>query len=266
MRWSVRDIARQAVEDGIVDSIHYSSVCLILNEFDLKPHHIRYWLNSQDPDFETKAASILWYYERAQSLAREGVLVVCMDEKTGIQALGRRHPDHPVRPGLPLRREFEYVRHGSVHLQLALTVATGDVWARNLPRNDHQHCIDTLERLDHRYRDAKRIELILDNGSSHTAKETKAWFVEHSDRIRPHFTPTHASWLDQAELALGAISRRYIKNAVVDSRRDLIKRIRAGISEYNKLYAHPFDWSFTRHAMHEWYRKKDCPGTSSTLN
>lgn len=266
MRWSVRDIARQAVEEGIVESIHYSSVCLILNEFDLKPHHIRYWLNSQDPDFEKKAASILWFYERAQSLARDGILVVCLDEKTGIQALGRRHPDHPLLPGLPLRREFEYVRNGYVHLQLSLAVATGEVWGRNLPRNDHQHCIDTLERLDHRYRDAKRIELILDNGSSHTAQETKAWFEEHRNRIRPHFTPTHASWLNQAELGLGAISRRYIKNAVVDSRQEMIARIRDGIREYNKLYAHPFDWSFTRHAMHEWYREKISRRTSSTVN
>jgi transposase len=264
VRWSVRELAAQAVEDGLVTEVHYSTVCLVLQAAELRPHRTRYWQWSQDPEFETKAASILWYYERAKSLSREGVLVVCIDEKTGIQALGRRTPDLPPASGRPRIREFEYVRYGVANLSLALVVPTGRIAGRVIPRNNSDNFIETLERLDHDLRDAKRIELVLDNGSSHISKQTTEWFEKHSDRFRPHFTPTHASWLDQAELALSALSRRYLRNAVFGSRDELIARIDASIDDYNKRYAHPFNWSFTRHAMHNWYERRLCPETCST--
>lgn len=257
LRWTARDIAVQAVEAGIVETIHYSTVSIILSDADLKPHLTRYWLHSQDPDFLAKASSLLWYYERAESLAKEGVLVICIDEKTGIQALGRKFPDRPAIPGHPLQREFEYIRHGVVHLQLALVVPTGEIRGSVIPRNDHEHLLASLESLDREFCDARRIELIMDNGSSHTAKETRAWLAGHRDRIRAHYTPTHASWLDQAELALSSFSRRYIRGAVVDSRDAMVERISRGIDEYNRRYAHPFKWSYTRHAMRDWYTNRN---------
>jgi transposase len=264
VRWSVREIAAQLVADGVVESIHYSTVCLILQEAELRPHRTRYWQWSEDPRFEEKAASVLWYYERAESLARDGIIVVCIDEKTGIQAIGRNHPDVEPAPGRNRLREFEYVRHGTANLSLSLVVPTGAVHGRVIPSNNSDNFIETLERLDHDLRDAKRIELVLDNGSSHVSKQTAEWFERHSDRIRPHFTPTHASWLDQAELALSAFSRRYLRGAIFNSRDELVGRIERGLREYNTHYARPFNWSFTRNAMHDWYERRIRPNIAST--
>lgn len=264
VQWSVREVAAQLVADGVVDTIHYSTVCLVLQAAELRPHRTRYWQWSQDPEFERKAASVLWYYERAESLAREGILVVCIDEKTGVQAIGRNAPDVLPGPQRKRLREFEYVRNGVANLSLGLVVPTGQLHGRVIPSNNSDNFIESLERIDHALYDAKRIELVLDNASSHTSQQTTAWFDEHQDRIRPHFTPTHASWLDQAELALSAFSRRYLRHAVFNSRDDLVGRIDRGLKEYNAHYAHPFQWSFTRHAMHDWYERRICPPTCPT--
>lgn len=264
VRWSSREVAAQLIADGVVETIHYSTVSLVLQEAELRPHRVRYWQWSQDPAFEEKAASVLWYYERAQSLARDGVLVVCIDEKTGIQAIGRNHPDVLPREGQNRLREFEYVRHGIANLSLGLVVPTGQVHGRVIPSNNSDNFIESLERLDYALADAKRIELVLDNGASHVAKQTREWFERHRDRIRPHFTPTHASWLDQAELALSAFTRRYLRHAIFNSRDELVERVDRGLREYNVHYARPFNWSFTRHAMHDWYERRVCPPTWST--
>lgn len=264
VRWSVRDLAVELVEQHAVETIHYSTVCLILQQAELQPHRTRYWQWSQDPEFERKAATILWYYERADSLAREGILVACIDEKTGIQAIGRKTRDVLPRSGHVRLREFEYVRHGVANLSLAHVVPTGTAIGRVIPKNNSDEFIESLERLRHELRDSRRIELILDNASSHTSKQTSAWFDKHRDRIRPHFTPTHASWLDQAELALSAFSRRYLRGAVFNSRDELVERIERGLQEYRERYARPFDWSFTRHAMHDWYERRISPLTYPT--
>jgi len=243
VRWTVRDLQIEIVAAGIVTEIHFSTVSLILSTAELRPHRTKYWLHSQDPAFEEKAASILWFYERAQWLASRGILVVCIDEKTGMQALGRKHADIPAAPGRDRRREFEYVRHGSVSLQLAHCVPTGELTGRVIPKNDSLNFIETLELLDEKYKDARRIELILDNGSSHTSKATREWLLTHSKRFAAHYTPTHASWLNQAEMALSSFTRKYTKGLVVAERQQLVDRIHAGIPDYNKRYAHPFDWS-----------------------
>jgi transposase len=264
VRWSVREVAAQLVADGVVDAIHYSTVCVVLQEAELQPHRTRYWQWSQDPDFEEKAASVLWYYERAESLARDGVLVVCIDEKTGIQAIGRNTPDILPGPKRTRLREFEYVRHGVANLSLGLVVPTGQVHGRVIPSNNSDNFIESLERIDHALPEATRIELILDNASSHVSRQTTEWFERHRDRVRPHFTPTHASWLDQAELALSAFSRRYLRGAIFNSRDELVGRIERGLGEYNTHYARPFKWSFTRHAMHNWFERRICPRTCPT--
>ena len=183
-----------------------------------------------------------------------------------MQALSRKHPDLPPAPGQDRRREFEYKRHGVVNLSLANVVTTGELHGYVLPGNNNSdNFIESLERLDYGLKDAKRIELILDNASSHTSAQTTEWFERHADRFRPHFTPKHASWLNQAELAISAFTRRYTRNRVVKNRDHLVDRIEAGLMEYNQRHAHPFAWSFTRHAMHEWY-ERHCQRISSTVN
>ena len=100
------------------------------------------------------------------------------------------------------------------------------------------------------------LHCILDYGSSHIAKETRAWVAAQVGRVVFHFTPAHASWVNQAELALSAFSRRYLRDRVSASRPKLIAHIERALEEYNRFYAHPVTWSFTRHAMHQWYGQR----------
>jgi len=255
VRWSVQAL-HDEIERRQIATLHRSTVHRILDAADLHPHHLRYWRHAIAPDFEEKAASVLWYYERVAWLAERDELVVCVDEKTQIQAL-RRVPDLPMRPGQDRRREWEYERDGTVNLLVTYTPITGRVWGRVLPTNDHRHFIEGLEAyLFEVPRTIRRIHCILDNGSSHIAKATQAWLAAQADRVAFHFTPAHASWVNQAELALSAFSRRYLRDRVSQSWAELIAHIYRALDEYNRLHARPFNWSFTRHVMHGWYARR----------
>lgn len=249
-RWSHEELAWAAAENGLIDEgIHPASIGRILAEAECQPHRVRYWLRSQDPAFVPKATRVLWYYERARALYRQGIAVICLDEKPNIQALDRPHPDLPPQPGRVRRREFEYVRRGTVNLLLAHVVATGEMWGRVLARNDSANFVDALHGLLARFHWAERIDLILDNASSHTSRATRAAVATLGDRLRLHHTPFHASWLNQAEIALGIIYRRYLRGVPVRSRDEMTARINAGIDDHNHNYARPFNWSYTRHAL-----------------
>nr|WP_232075885.1 IS630 family transposase [Phytohabitans suffuscus] len=188
--WSHRLLAEHLHADGI-------SACQIgriLADLDLKPHRVRGWLTRRaDPDFYRKAADVcdLYLHPPADSM------VVCVDEKTAIAARSRKHPDQPARPGRIARREFEYVRHGTVSIIAALDVHTGQVVTEQITRNDSATFIAFLTMLDAHIDPKLTIHLVLDNGSSHTSKATRKWLREHP-RFQPHYTPAHASWLDQA--------------------------------------------------------------------
>jgi hypothetical protein len=256
VRWSVRAL-HDEIERRQLAALHPSTVHNILTDADLHPHQVRYWRHALAAGFAAKAASVLWYYERAATLAERGELVVCLDEKPNIQALGRVSPDLPPMPGYALRRDWEYVRHGTVSLLVIYDLLTGQLWGRVLARNDAAHFIPTLEAyLAELPSEIRCVHCILDQGSSHVAKVTRAWVAAQEGLIRFHFTPAHASWLNQAELALSAFSRRYLRDRVSASRHELITHIQRSLDEYNRLHAHPFQWSFTRYAMHQWYCRR----------
>ncbi|MGH3198588.1 MAG: IS630 family transposase [Streptosporangiaceae bacterium] len=128
-----------------------------------------------------------------------GTVVICIDEKTGIQAKYRRYPQRPPTPGRPARREFEYVRNGTVSIIAALHVATGQVATEPIARNDSVTFTGFLHRLDQCTDPRTAIHLVMDNGPSHTSAATRAWIAAHP-RITVTYTPKHASWLDMAEL------------------------------------------------------------------
>ena len=256
VRWSVQAL-HDEIERRQIATLHRSTVHRILDAADLHPHHLRYWRHAIAPDFEEKAASVLWYYERVAWLAEHDELVVCVDEKTQIQALRRRVPDVPMRPGQDQRREWEYQRDGTVNLLVTYTPITGAVWGRVLPKNDHDYFIEGMEAyLATLPRTIRCLHCILDNGSSHVAKATQVWVAAQAGRVEFHFTPAHASWVNQAELVLSAFSRRYLRDRVSQSWAELIAHIYRALDEYNRLHARPFHWSFTRHAMHEWYARR----------
>jgi len=177
VRWSVQAL-HDEIERRQIATLHPTTVHRILDVADLHPHHLRYWRHIIVPDFKEKAASVLWYYERVAWLAERDELVVCVDEKTQIQALRRPVPDLGMLSGLDRRREWEYKRDGTVNLLITYTLMTGRLWGRVLPKNDHSHFIESLEAfLVEVPRTIRRIHCILDNGSSHIAKDTQAWLA-----------------------------------------------------------------------------------------
>lgn len=250
--WSVRTLATQLVRDEIVTTIHYSSVCLVLQDADLQPHRTLYWKLGYDPDFDRKAQQVLWYYANAPRLAAAREPVFCIDEKPGIQLLARPHADLPPRPGCPRRREFEYVRLGTGLLVLLVNLVTGKFFSRT-PSGKSSGCFTgILEAHLRTLPKAKRVHYILDNDSTHKSAETRAWAREHHQRVRLHYTPKYASWLDQAEIALGNFTRYYLRNKVWTSTAEFAPHVQSSTAHYNRDFAHPFDWSFTRNKFREW--------------
>lgn len=254
-QWSVRTLGEMVVERGILESVHYSTVHLLLKSVDLQPHRTKYWKTTQlDETFKERAEHVLWCYENAERLAAQGYVVICVDEKPNIPALQRACPERPVQPGLVRRTEFEYVRHGTVNMLFYLVVHDGHMVGHCLPRNDAEHYVASLECLRSAYREkVKGVYLIQDNGSSHVAEATQDYFAEDPEWWGPRYTPPHASWLHQAELLIGTFSRRYLRGGSWNSTQALIEHLDASWPEYNQRYAHPFEWTWSRPKMRTWY-------------
>jgi transposase len=255
-RWDCRSLQQVVVERAVVDSIHYTTVARILATASLQPHRSRYWKTATiDERFVTQAAKILWRYERVEWLYERGEVVLCVDEKPHMQVLVRRVPTRPMRRGQIARREFEYRRDGTVTFLAALNVYDGTMWGACLEGNDHRQFLGALGRLARRYPRATRLHLILDNGSSHIASATQGYLANHP-RWRPLYTPPHASWLNQAELLLRAFSDKYLKRFDPHSQADLMDHLEASWPEYNRRFAHPFQWSWSCRDLYAWARQK----------
>lgn len=253
--WSSFDLAREAVTRGIVTSISPRTVRQILHDVDLQPHRARYWKTSAlDAQFKERAEKILWCYANAAYLAAEGLWVVCVDEIPNCQVLERK-PLRRAIPGHIEQQEFEYIRHGTVNLLMILIVHSGKMEAASLPAKDAAHYIEALEDFRRRHRGLAGSFLIQDGDPSHTAAATHAYMAAHRTWWRPRFTPVHASWLDQAELLIGAFGGRYLKRASWHSRQEFLKHVQDSWPEYNRLYAHPFEWYWTNHQMRQWFAK-----------
>ena len=173
-----------------------------------------------------------------------GTVVICIDEKTGIQAKYRKYPEQPAAPGRLARREFEYVRNGTVSIIAALHVATGQVITKPIARNDSVTFTGFLHRLDQCTDPRLNIHLVMDNGSSHTSRATRAWIAAHP-RITVTCTPKHASWLDMAELWFSILTRALLRRGEFTSRADLAGKITSFAVRYNRT-ARPFTWDLRR--------------------
>lgn len=250
--WSSRDLARQAVAEGIVAELSARTVRRILDEVDLQPHRTRYWKTVRvDECFKRRAEQVLWCYANAGRLMNEGWGVLCADEMPNLQAL-ERSPIRRAIPGVIEQQEFEYIRHGTVNVLLLLVVPTGKMRAFCLNRKDARHYIDALEQVRRLHRHWRGAFLIQDGDPSHTAAATAEYFRAHP-WWRPRWTPVHASWLNQGELLNHAFVQRYLKRASWVSRQALIDHIDASWPEYNRLHAHPFEWTWTNQRMRTWF-------------
>ncbi len=230
----------QAIADRMADTgISADTVGAILKDLDLKPHLVRGWLTRKDtPEFWERAVDVCRPYLDPP----DNALVLSVDEKTAISARSPKHPTQPAAPGKVARREFEYVRHGTACLMAALDVHSGQVLGSDAPRNDAVSFIAFLAEIDAAVPPNLAIYLVLDNGSSHVAKATKAWLTEHP-RFHVQHTPPHASWLNQVELFFSILARRLLKRGEFDSREDLIAKIMTFIADYDAT-AGPFKWTY----------------------
>jgi transposase len=236
--WTHRAIAQHLAGTGRAP-ISASQVGRILAGLDLKPHKVRGWLARRDtPDFWDRVQDICRLYRTPPT----GAIVLSIDEKTAIQARERRHPGQPPRPGQAAQREFEYRRHGTASIVAALDVTTGQTLAETIRRNDAATFTAFLDRLDRLLPRDRDIHVVLDNGSSHTAKHTKAWLAAHP-RWHVHWTPPHASWLNQVELVFSALARAVLRHGDFTSRDDLIEKMDAWMIQRNE-HARPFRWTY----------------------
>jgi hypothetical protein len=255
-RWDCRTLQQVVGEQAIVDSIHYTTVARILARASLQPHRSRYWKTARlDEELLRVAAKVLWCYERGDWLHRRGDVGIGMDEKPNIQALRRVAPTQPMEPGRMGRREFEYERKGVIHFLGAFTVYEGTRLGWCMDKNDHEHFLWGVRQVERRYAKARRLPLIIDNGGSHSAEETHRYFARRP-RVRVLYTPVHASWLNQAELLLRAVPAKYLDRVDPESRQPLIEYLTLSVPEYNRRFAHPFKWSWTRRDLYTWAEKK----------
>jgi DDE superfamily endonuclease len=246
-------LARQAVADGIVAALSPAMARRILQRVDLQPHRTRYWRTARlDERFKGRAEKVLWCYGNAERLARRGIWVVCADEAPNLQVL-ERQPIRRAIPGHVEQQEFEYTRHGTVNLLLFLVVHTGQMELAVLGANDAAHYIPALRDFRRRHRRLKGVFLIHDGGASHIAQATAEYVKGCAGWWRPRLTPAHASWLNQAELLGRAFGRRYLKRGSWVSQEEFIEHVMASGPEYNRRYAHPFDWTWTNDRMRKWF-------------
>ena len=236
--WSLDLLAKHLVDKKLVGSISVETVSYWLRTADLKPHRVRGWLDSKDPNFRDKRDKIVELYLNPPT---DGVLL-SVDEKTGIQALERVRKDQPAGFGRLRRIEWEYIRHGIANLIASRNVSTGQIIHELLEgKNDSDAFINFLKKLMQLHPEGK-LYLILDNGTTHCSKKTKKFFQEN-ERLVPVFTPTHASWLNQIEIWFSVLSRHALRKVSFSSLDKLHERIEAYIELHNRELAKAYEWS-----------------------
>jgi transposase len=220
-------------------TISASQVGRILAGLDVKPHQVRGWLNRPaEAGFFDKARAICDLYLNPPA----GSVLLSVDEKTGIQAKSRKHPTRRPAPGRRARREFEYIRHGTASLIAAMNVSTGVVHHALITRNDSTTFTGFLAQIEASVPTHLDIHLVMDNGSSHTSKATRAWLSAHP-RFHVHHTPVHSSWLNMVEIWFSILTSKVLHRGEFTSRQNLTQAITDFVTHYNTT-AKPFRWTY----------------------
>lgn len=239
------EVVDRAVQREVVDRISRSHVHRILEACDLHPHRVKMWLHSVDPEFRQKATEICDLYLHLPA----GSVVLSIDEKTGMQALERKSAGRDAAPGRPRRREFEYIRHGTQSLIASFEVATGKVFGHCGATRTGADLEAFMEDLAAVYPSGD-VHVIWDNLNIHRALQSRwdAFNLRHGGRFHFHFTPLHASWVNQIELWFAILTRRCLRNASFRSVDGLRRGVLEFIEEWN-LQAHPFRWKFAGYPL-----------------
>ena len=233
--WSTRLLARHL---GISDA----TVAKAWREYRVQPWRAESFRFSTDPELVGKVTDVVGLYLNPP----ENAVVLCVDEKSQIQALDRTAPILPLQPGLAERRSHDYVRHGTSTLFAALEIATGNVVGACKTRHRHQEFLAFLKQVARAYPDdgtGRQLHLVMDNYAAHKHPAVKAWLAANP-RVACHFTPTHASWMNLVEVWFSLIERQAIHRGTFGSVRDLNAKIRAFIDGWNDR-CHPFVWTKT---------------------
>ena len=229
--WSVR---RLAAATGLSPT----TVHRIWREHKLKPHQVRSFKFSNDPQLVEKVIDVVGLYLNPP----DGALVLCVDEKTQIQALDRTQPTLPLKPGKAQRMTHDYKRNGTTSLYAALEIASGEVIGACYPRHRHQEFLAFLNRLVRAY-PSRPLHVVLDNSSTHSTPEVSRWLGRHK-RVHFHFTPTSASWMNMVEIWFSILTSQQVRRGVYHNVPELIAAIEFYIEGYNER-AQPFVWTKT---------------------
>src|SRR5271165_232447 len=229
--WSTRLLAREL-------KVGDATIARAWRRYGVQPWRRETFKFSTDPQLEAKVRDVVGLYLNPP----EKAIVLCVDEKSQIQALDRTAPILPLRPGLPEKATHDYVRHGTTTLFAALEVATGKVTDACYPRHRHEEFLKFLKKVARAY-PGVQLHVVVDNYATHKHPDVRAWLAKNP-RITLHFTPTSGSWLNMVEIFFGIITRQAIRRGTFTSVKDLITAIGTFIDGWNDR-CQPFTWTKT---------------------
>ena len=270
--WTQRELAEEAIKQNIVESVSANHIGRLLKKSDLKPHRSQYWLNAKaDERKDERIADICELY--ANALNNPDDRVISVDEMTGVQALERISPDLPMRVGNLQSIEFEYERHGTQTLLGGFNVATGIIQGLVQQTRTELDFVDLIDHLIHENPGAPVYHFVADQLNTHKSEslvkfvanfcndtqdlgvkgksgilksmQTREDYLSTGNRrIVFHYTPKHASWMNQIEIWFGILMRKVIKRGNFLSTDDLKTKIVAFMDYFNKTMAKPFKWTY----------------------
>jgi transposase len=233
--WSSRRLADWLARKKKI-AVSHDSITRLWRRFCLQPHRTEGFRFSTDPQLEAKIADVVGLYLHPPANA----VVICIDEKSQVQALERSQPILPMRSGIPERQTHDYARHGVTCLFAALNTATGQVTDACYPRHRHQEFLRFLKKVAAAY-PAVDLHVVCDNYATHKHAGVRAWLAKNT-RVTLHFTPTGCSWLNLVECFFSVITRQAIRRGSFTSVRQLTGAIGAFIDHWND-HPRPFAWT-----------------------
>ena len=236
--WTLGSL-RQALREETGWELSCSEIRRILQIEHLRPHRMRLWLHSPDPEFQAKVERICQLYLEPP----EGATVLCIDEKSGIQALERRYPTQSPCRGEPGRFEFEYRRHGTRALLAAFDTRTGQVFGHCGASRKESDLLAFMEAIAERYPTGP-VYVIWDNLNIHHGERWEVFNQRHEGRFHFVYTPLHASWVNQIEIWFGILQRRILRYGSFSSPEGLAAAVLGFVDSWNAFEAHPWKWTF----------------------